>query len=121
MKPLTPTKILPSGKLSHRLFLLLAVNLVGLLTLATHAIYNQKSTSKKIVHSQGNAQINGDIYQSLIQCKDVIADVLPPPKYIIEPFLTACQIADATTRKEVDLLVQHMQALEQEYTDRQSF
>jgi methyl-accepting chemotaxis protein len=121
MKRATDTSRISSTKLSNRLLLLLTLNIAGLLSLATYAIYNQKSNSAKIVDSQSRAQINGDIYHAMIQCKDVIADVLPPPKYIIEPFLTACQIADATSPDEINSLVQHMQALQKEYQERQSF
>ena len=39
--------------------------------------------------------INGPYYAQLVQMKDVVADVLPPPAYIIETYLTVLQIIDA--------------------------
>ncbi len=32
-------------------------------------------------------RIKGDLYEAVIQDKDLIADLLPPPEYIVEPFL----------------------------------
>jgi len=34
-------------------------------------------------------QVQGPIYRNAVQAKDLIADVLPPPAYIIEAYLTA--------------------------------
>ncbi len=39
--------------------------------------------------------INGPYYAQLVQMKDLVADVLPPPAYIIETYLTVLQIIDA--------------------------
>jgi len=40
--------------------------------------------------------INGPYYKKLVQMKDVIADVLPPPAYIIEAELTVLRLIDLT-------------------------
>jgi methyl-accepting chemotaxis protein len=34
-------------------------------------------------------KIGGDLYQSIVLGKDLLADILPPPEYIIEPYLEA--------------------------------
>ncbi|MET0340166.1 MAG: hypothetical protein ABW252_04160 [Polyangiales bacterium] len=39
--------------------------------------------------------INGPYYAQIVQMKDLVADVLPPPAYIIETYLTVLQIVDA--------------------------
>src|SRR5262245_6999533 len=39
--------------------------------------------------------INGPYYAQLVQMKDLVADILPPPAYIIETYLTVLQITDA--------------------------
>jgi len=39
--------------------------------------------------------LRGPLYIKAIQMKDLIADILPPPKYIIESYLTVLQAADA--------------------------
>jgi methyl-accepting chemotaxis protein len=42
------------------------------------------------------AKVNGPAYKQIVDGKDLIADILPPPEYIIEAFLTARQIAAPT-------------------------
>ena len=34
-------------------------------------------------------KVNGALYQQIVQNKDLIADVLPPPVYVIESYLLA--------------------------------
>ena len=38
-------------------------------------------------------QVNGPLYQRIVQGKDIIADVLPPPEYIIESYLVSLQLS----------------------------
>ncbi|BBP01451.1 PAS domain S-box protein [Sulfuriferula nivalis] len=45
-------------------------------------------------------KVNGEIYQEIAQGKNLIADVLPPPEYIIESQLTVYQILDAAQHDE---------------------
>lgn len=40
-------------------------------------------------------KINGSFYKRIIQGKDVIADILPPPAYLIETYLTAFRMLEA--------------------------
>lgn len=51
-------------------------------------------------------QVGGIFYKKIIQTKDVIADVLPPPAYIIESYLTTLILVDeldfALTDKNID-------------------
>jgi PAS domain S-box-containing protein len=39
-------------------------------------------------------QINGDLYKEIIKGKDLIADILPPPDYIVETHLICFQMLD---------------------------
>lgn len=39
--------------------------------------------------------INGPYYKQLVQQKDLVADILPPPAYIIESYLTVLRLIDA--------------------------
>src|SRR5512141_17121 len=36
--------------------------------------------------------VNGPVYQRIVQGKDIIADVLPPPEYILESYMVALQL-----------------------------
>jgi signal transduction histidine kinase/HAMP domain-containing protein len=56
-------------------------------------------------------RVNGPLYEDVVQGKDLIADVLPPPLYIIESFLVAQQLAAAGNQIERDQLAQRLRAL----------
>ena len=71
---------------------LLAVAAVGYLTLQTY-------------------KVNGPTYLQIVQGKDLIADVLPPPAYILEPYLVAHELAVAEDAKSVDRLAAEFTAL----------
>ncbi len=63
-------------------------------------------------------KINSPLYRQIIQDKDVVADVLPPPEYIIESYLVVLQllgdIDDATALR----LYERSRALREEYDER---
>ncbi len=46
--------------------------------------------------------INGSYYKQLVQMKDVVADILPPPAYIIEAYLTVLRIVDEMEKGMAD-------------------
>jgi len=61
----------------------------------------EKEVSDLLADSAKNAsfasiQIKGDLYNKVIQMKDLVADILPPPAYIIESYLTVLQQIDET-------------------------
>jgi len=56
-------------------------------------------------------RVNGPLYAEVIQGKDLIADVLPPPLYIIESFLVAQQLAAASSQVERAQLAQRLRTL----------
>ncbi|MDQ3813189.1 MAG: methyl-accepting chemotaxis protein [Armatimonadota bacterium] len=61
-------------------------------------------------------QINGPKYKQIVQGKDIVADVLPPPEYIIESYLTAHQLADPANRGEMETLISKLNALRNDPT-----
>jgi methyl-accepting chemotaxis protein len=65
--------------------------------------------------------VNGPIYQRIVQGKDIIADVLPPPEYIIESYLVALQLTQATAPSEISALVARFQMLKTEYESRHGY
>ncbi|MFI3138375.1 MAG: methyl-accepting chemotaxis protein [Methylococcaceae bacterium] len=65
--------------------------------------------------------INGPIYQRIVQGKDIIADVLPPPEYIIESYLLVLQISKTTNASESKEYQQRLQALKTDYQTRHQF
>ena len=61
----------------------------------------EKDVSDLLAESATNTSFNaikikGDLYNQVIQMKDLVADILPPPAYIIESYLTVLQQIDET-------------------------
>lgn len=66
-------------------------------------------------------KVNGPLYKQIVQGKDTIADVLPPPKYIIEAYLAAFQMLDETSPEGISRLLKDSVRLKREYAERQQF
>ena len=65
-------------------------------------------------------KVAGPIYQRIIDGKDIIADVLPPPQYIIESYLVCFQLANAPAGEQEGLL-KRLHLLKSDYDRRQAF
>lgn len=68
-----------------------------------------------------NVRIKGESYNQIILSKDLIADILPPPEYIIEARLVTLEIIEAKNRSEYEHLEQKFTRLEKDFSDRQQF
>ena len=66
-------------------------------------------------------KVNGPYYRSIVQGKDVIADVLPPPEYIIEAYLVVLQMTDESDKTRLASLVERGKKLREEYDERHAF
>ena len=66
-------------------------------------------------------RINGDLYRQIAQGKDLIADVLPPPEYIIESYLTAQQLGSESDTAVARGLRNRLRHLEEEYEARHGY
>ena len=71
-------------KLTHRFMILLSTVFVGF------AVYGLVS-----FQTLGALKVGGPLYQHIVQNKDMVADVLPPPEYIIESYLVTLQMVAA--------------------------
>ena len=107
--------------ISRKLMVLVSISLSGMIFLAGYSIFMLQSTANTIHSAESKARVNGEIYNSIIQGKDVMADVLPPPAYILEAFLVASQLSDATSSAEVQKFSGQMTQLRKDYDDRHSF
>lgn len=65
--------------------------------------------------------VNGPIYQRIVQGKDLIADILPPPEYILESYLVVLQLTHATNTDEILALIHRFQILKVEYDTRHTY
>ena len=66
-------------------------------------------------------KINGALYQRIIQGKDLVADVLPPPAYIIESYLVALELEDSRDASEQAALIERLKVLRGDYEARHAF
>lgn len=70
-------------------------------------------------------KVHGPYYLQIIQGKDLLADVLPPPEYIIESYLCAIQLHDLceskATRAEMEPVLARLGKLKEEYDSRHTF
>lgn len=70
------------------------------------------------------SKVHGPFYKRIIQGKDLIADVLPPPNYIIESYLNVLRLADAIDRQapesEIKTMLANAKMLQDEYEVRQA-
>lgn len=66
-------------------------------------------------------KVNGPLYQRIIQGKDLIADILPPPEYVIESYLVTLQLSDAGDKTEQNRLIERLKKLKGEYDERHAF
>jgi hypothetical protein len=97
-------------KVKNKLSLLVAAFVAGLLLFGLVALSTLNSL-----------KVNGPYYKQIIMGKDLIADVLPPPEYIIESYLVARQMADPAYRGQLEGdkgLIAKSRALRAEYDDR---
>lgn len=68
--------------------------------------------------ARAEVQINGEAYDGIIQMKDVIADVLPPPEYIIESYLTVLRLTGETDPGQIAAHHDKLKALRGSYDER---
>jgi methyl-accepting chemotaxis protein WspA len=96
--------------LKAKLALLVSVFLVGLTTLFGLSYWTLTTV-----------QIGGDAYQQIIASKDLVADVLPPPEYIIESYLLTREALDETDQTALRSLIERGKKLREDYETRHAY
>jgi methyl-accepting chemotaxis protein len=66
-------------------------------------------------------KVNGELYRYIIQGKDLMADILPPPEYIIETYLITMQLLEERNPSEVKKSIQTLSRLKKEYLERHNY
>ncbi|MET3134108.1 methyl-accepting chemotaxis protein [Oxalobacteraceae bacterium GrIS 1.11] len=66
-------------------------------------------------------KVNGPLYHRIVQSKDLIADILPPPEYILESYLVSMQLAAASDKPAQEKLIARLAALKGEYDTRHDY
>ena len=66
-------------------------------------------------------KVNGPIYGELAQGKDLLADILPPPEYIIESYLTVHKMTGAEDPTGTDELAKKLETLQKDFDARHDY
>jgi methyl-accepting chemotaxis protein WspA len=94
-------------KLATKMSLLVAVFLVGFLAFAW--------VSHRTLET---VRVNGPFYNRIVEGKDLIADILPPPEYIIESYLLVHELSETNDKAQQDDLIERGNRLKREYDER---
>lgn len=94
-------------KLSSRLLVVVAIFVAGF---AAFGLMSFRTANK--------IRVSGPVYEKVIESKDLVADVMPPPAFIIESFLISHQLVDETNPVVVEHLVERGRKLRREYDER---
>ena len=65
-------------------------------------------------------KVNGPVYKRIVQGKDLIADILPPPEYVLESYLVVLQMMDAE-KDEIQPLVDKLKSLKNDFVTRHDY
>jgi methyl-accepting chemotaxis protein len=90
-----------------------ALALVFLLSFSLYGLY--------CINTVTEVKINGTHYHRIVQGKDVIADILPPPEYLIESYLTAYRLLHARDARELESLAAEAANLKSIYLERHDY
>ncbi|HTJ44136.1 MAG TPA: methyl-accepting chemotaxis protein [Kofleriaceae bacterium] len=93
-------------RLSTKLFLLIAVCLVGF---GAYVIVSYRTMNEY--------KVNGPVYTRINDAKDIVADVLPPPEYIIEPYLVVLQAVDEPDERVRATQIERLRKLKDDPVD----
>jgi methyl-accepting chemotaxis protein len=93
-----------------KLLVLLSISFLGLSIFAIVAYL----TVEKL-------KINGSLYLKIIEGKDLVADILPPPEYIIESYLTVFEMTNNDSDDKLNQYIQYFDKLQKEYYNRHEY
>jgi methyl-accepting chemotaxis protein len=63
-------------------------------------------------------KVSGPVYAKIVQGKDLVADILPPPEYILESYLTVLEAAEEKDPQQLGKLIEKGKQLKAEYDAR---
>jgi len=94
-------------KLMHRFAMIIGVFVLGFLAVGIWGL-----------RTLNELKVNGPLYGHIIEGKDLVADILPPPNYIIESYLVVVGAISVTDKFELDALTGRLAVLRKEYYER---
>ncbi|GFO67375.1 methyl-accepting chemotaxis protein [Geomonas limicola] len=93
-------------KITTKMLLSLAVTITGLLVLFALSM----ATIDKV-------KVNGALYRNIANGKDLAADILPPPEYILESYLTLHLVFDSSDPAERQKFLDDFKKLKKDFDD----
>lgn len=69
----------------------------------------------------GAVEISGPAYRRIVQTKDLVADVLPPPAYILESHLAVLQLIESSDAQERSRIVERLTQLRKDFETRHRY
>ncbi|MBV5294184.1 MAG: HAMP domain-containing protein [Curvibacter lanceolatus] len=66
-------------------------------------------------------KVNGPLYEHIVQGKDLVADILPPPEYVLEPYLVCFQLSSTTDPARQAKLLEQWAVLRKAYDERHAY
>ena len=73
------------------------------------------------LQSLSRLKINGPLYGEIVMQKDLLADILPPPLYVIETYLTALQLLGESDQGKIAEGIMKIQSLKEDFMKRDAF
>ena len=68
-----------------------------------------------------NTKVNGEIYKEIVLGKDLIADILPPPEYILESYLVCNQLYFESDQNKIGELCENIKKLKSDFELRHKY
>jgi methyl-accepting chemotaxis protein len=106
---MTKTGISRYSVLQQIVFLAL-VSITGLMVLSVAAF----SVLNKV-------KVTGPVYQEIVQGKDLVADILPPPEYVIESYLVVLQADHDADPAKLPQYLERLKKLKGEFDERHDY
>lgn len=66
-------------------------------------------------------KVNGPLYTRIVDVKDLVADILPPPEYVIETYLTCKELASESNPTQIKELVTKVESLKKDFDTRHAY
>ncbi|MGD0837054.1 MAG: methyl-accepting chemotaxis protein [Polyangia bacterium] len=66
-------------------------------------------------------KVTGPSYQAIADGKDLVADILPPPEYILETYLVAYQTLEEHDKTALNQLLERFRTLKSDFQERHRF
>jgi len=99
-------KTLTNLSMTGKLLLLASVFAGGFIVFAINAFTT--------IHT---VKVDGKLYAKIMADKNLMADVIPPPAFVMESLLVAHSLREATSKNEINALVEQHSKLKKDYID----